>query len=291
MITEIARAKVNLTLQVSGRREDGYHLLHSLVVFPDISDRLTFEVSGETSLGVEGARAADLAAGLTGLDPKSNLVLRAAKSLQEAFGVSQGARITLEKNLPVAAGIGGGSADAAAAIRGLLKLWSLQPNEEKLRDIALELGADVPVCLFGRSAIMSGIGEIVQPVTNLVPHWLVLVNCGRPVPTGTVFRGLDISHTGDALCHAPEDPKSFSGLMEYLEFGKNDLQKPAIALEPEIQACLDALEVCENIALARMSGSGATCFGLFEHEVDARAAERTLISGRPDWWVCAGKVF
>lgn len=285
MITEIARAKVNLTLHVTGRREDGYHLLHSLVVFPDIFDRLTFEAADEISLALEGPRAGDLTA-----DLKSNLVLRAAKDLQEAFGVTRGARIVLEKNLPTAAGIGGGSADAAAALRGLLKLWSLQPDEAKLLDIALRLGADVPVCLASCSALMSGTGEVVQPVQDLVPHWLVLANCGRPVPTGSVFRDLDISAGSEASHQAPEELSSFSGLIEYLGSARNDLQKSAIALEPEIQQCLDALRACDQIALARMSGSGATCFGLFEHEADARAAQHALASLHPNWWIYAGKV-
>ena len=286
MITEIARAKVNLTLHVTGRREDGYHMLQSLVVFPDIFDRLTFEADDEISLALEGPRAADL----KGFDPQSNLVLRAAKDLQQAFGVTQGARIVLEKNLPTAAGIGGGSADAAAALRGLHKLWSLQPDEAKLVDIALGLGADVPVCLASCSAIMSGIGEVVQPVQDLVPHWLVLANCARPVPTGSVFRDLDMSGGSEASRQAPKDLSSFSRLTEYLDSARNDLQKPAIALEPEIQQCLDALRAGDEIALARMSGSGATCFGLFEHEAAARAARHALASLHPDWWICAGKV-
>lgn len=290
MITESARAKVNLTLHVTGQREDGYHLLHSLVVFPDIFDRLTFEAADEISLALEGPRAGDLATDMKELDLKSNLVLCAAKDLQQAFGVTQGARIVLEKNLPTAAGIGGGSADAAAALRGLLKLWSLQPDEVKLVDIALGLGADVPVCLASCSALMSGIGEVVQPVQDLVPHWLVLANCGRPVPTGSVFRDLDISAGSEASHQAPEGLSSFSGLTEYLGSARNDLQKPAIALEPEIQQCLDALRACDQIALARMSGSGATCFGLFEQEADARAARHALASLHPDWWVYAGKV-
>lgn len=285
MITEIARAKVNLTLHVTGRREDGYHLLNSLVVFPDIFDRLTFEAADEISLALEGPRTGDLTT-----DLKSNLVLRAAKDLQQAFGVTRGARIVLEKNLPTAAGIGGGSADAAAALRGLLELWSLQPDEAKLLDIALGLGADVSVCLASCSALMSGIGEVVQPVNGLVPHWLVLANCGRPVPTGSVFRDLDISGGSEASPQAPEGLSSFSRLTEYLGSARNDLEKPAIALEPEIQHCLEALRACDQIALARMSGSGATCFGLFEHEADARAARHALASLYPDWWVCAGKV-
>lgn len=286
MITETARAKVNLTLQVKARRADGYHLLESLVVFPDVGDELTFEPSRDLGLVVTGSHKSELDA----LDPKDNLVARAAEFLKKEFEVRQGACITLKKELPIASGIGGGSADAAAAIRGLIRLWSLPAEEKRLQEIALGLGADVPVCLESGSAIMSGVGEIIEPVLTLPPFWLVLVNCDRKVSTSAVFQSLDLPEPNKAPNLTPGKFSSFSSLIELLVAGGNDLQEAAITLEPDIQVCLDVLSACDGIALARMSGSGATCFGIFENEGDARRAAETLTSRHPDWWVRAAKV-
>lgn len=283
MITEFARAKVNLTLHITGRRSDGYHLLDSLVVFPDIGDRLTIEGASVLSLDVTGPEAADLGG-------QDNLILRAAKSLQEAFDVSQGAHIVLEKNLPVASGIGGGSADAAAAIRGLCALWSLNPDVSALHALALNLGADVPVCLGGASAMMSGIGDIVEPIEGLPAFHLVLVNCRRPVSTAAVFKSLNASEMTAAPSRISYANVSFSMMIESLAARTNDMQEPAILLEPEISTCLKSLTACDGVALTRMSGSGATCFGIFESRSLAEAARRDLSQRHPHWWIRAATV-
>ena len=178
-----ARAKVNLYLQVTGKRPDGYHELDSLMVFPDVGDELSLERATELSLEVDGPFAAALEA-----EGPDNLVLRAARALGALAGGGQGARLRLTKNLPVAAGIGGGSADAAAALRGLVRLWGLEVPEARLQALALELGADVPPCLESRPVFARGIGEILTPAPSLPPFWMVLVNPGVPVQTPAVFK-------------------------------------------------------------------------------------------------------
>lgn len=283
MITEFARAKVNLTLHITGRRSDGYHFLESLVVFPDIGDRLTFESAADLSLDITGP-------GSTELDDEDNLIMRAAKSLQETFDVGSGAHITLEKNLPVASGIGGGSADAAAALRGLCALWSLNPDAKALHAIALKLGADVPVCLESTSAMMSGVGDLVEPLSGPPEFHMVLVNCRKPVSTAAVFRSLKVPEVTAAPSRNSYANTSFSKLIESLAAGINDMQEPAILLEPEIKACLESLAACNGVALTRMSGSGATCFGIFEKKEQAETARRDLRQRHPLWWVEAALV-
>lgn len=283
MITEFARAKVNLTLHITGRRSDGYHLLESLVVFPGIGDRLTFESAPDLNLEITGPGAAELG-------DEENLIMRAAKSLQEAFDVSRGAKIILEKNLPVASGIGGGSADAAAALRGLCTLWSLTPDAEALHALALDLGADVPVCLESTSAMMSGIGGKIVPVTGLPEFHMVLVNCRKPVSTAAVFRSLNAPEVTAAPSPVSYIDISFSKLIESLAVGTNDMQEPTILLEPEINTCLESLAACDGALLTRMSGSGATCFGIFEQKGQAETAQRDLRQRHPHWWIEAATV-
>lgn len=295
MISEFAPAKVNLTLNVMGRRPDGYHVLESLVVFPDIGDQLTFENDSDVSLDVTGP-------GADGLAGEDNLVLRAAKALRETFQVTRGAHIVLEKRLPVASGIGGGSADAAAALRGLCALWSLVPDVAVLQAIALKLGADVPVCLLGKSAMMTGIGDSVEPVEGLPGFHMVLVNCRKPVSTAAVFEALNVSgnvsgEVSGSVSKMRSEPLpgvksgcSFSELIEDLAATHNDLQTAALLLEPEIGTCLEDLSICDGAALARMSGSGATCFALFEGQLEAEAASAQISARHPDWWVRAAAV-
>jgi len=276
-VVEAARAKVNLTLQITGRRPDGYHELESLVVFAGVGDELRFAPAGEIGLTLEGPFAAALSAG------GDNLVLRAAHRLAEALDEPRGAAITLTKNLPVASGIGGGSADAAAALRGLLRLWQRTLAEGALRDLALNLGADVPVCLRGDPVVMSGIGEKLTPVAALPPLWLLLVNSGVAVSTAAVFKAREgaFSAPGEPL------PPSLGlpALVQWLEQHRNDLEAPACALAPEIAEVLAALRALAQCLLARMSGSGATCFGLFEDETAVRQAAEALALQFPDWWV------
>lgn len=265
-----APAKVNLALHVTGRRADGYHLLDSLVVFADVGDRLRAEPAEHLTLEVTGPRAAGVPV------DGSNLVLRAAA----AFGRGQGARIVLDKHLPAAAGIGGGSSDAAAALRVLADLWQCPLPDD---DAVLALGADVPVCLHGRPARMQGIGERLDPLPDLPPAWLVLVNPGVGVPTAAVFRGL--ARRDNPPMPAPVVWPDAAALAAWLQQTRNDLEPPARAVAPVIGTVIDRLAATQGCLLARMSGSGATCFGLFASPSDAAAAAAALRDEQPDWWV------
>lgn len=267
-----APAKVNLALHVTGRRPDGYHLLDSLVVFADVGDWLRIEPSESLSLTVTGPRAAGVPA------DRRNLIWRAA----ELFPPGLGAEITLEKHLPHAGGVGGGSADAAAALRGLADLWDLPlPGP----DAVLSLGADVPVCLMGRPARMSGIGEALSLLPPLPPLWLVLVNPGVEVPTGAVFSALE-RRDNSPLPDIPEDGWAAAAEMAgWLCRGRNDLEAPALAEVPVIGEVLGLLNARPGCLLARMSGSGGTCFGLFADAGAAADAARMIGAERPEWWV------
>lgn len=282
-IVEGAPAKINLSLRISGRRADGYHDLRSLVVFAGVGDRLTAETATELTLDLGGPYAAALAN-----DP-DNLVLRAARLLRERSGVARGARLRLEKNLPVASGIGGGSADAAAALRALTRLWDIDPGA--LGDIAASLGADVPVCLDARPAMMSGIGEKIARLAALPRFHLVLVNPGIALATGEVFRAL----AAPPLRHAPVAPAApaFATLDEmigWLAGEANDLEEPARRLAPQIEAVLAALGASKGCRLARMSGSGATCFGIYADEAAAKAAATAIARKHSSWWIAASAV-
>lgn len=274
-----AWAKVNLTLHVTGRRPDGYHELDSLVVFAGVGDTLEITAAEDLSLSLEGPFASALDAA------ESNLALRAARSLREGFGATAGARLRLVKRLPVAAGLGGGSADAAAALRGLAHFWALGAPEDALHEIAARLGADVPACLTARPSLLSGVGELVQAAPPLPGFWLVLVNPGVPLSTPAVFK----ARGGPFSAPQPwtEAPGTARELAVRLAEGRNDLEAPAIALVPAIAQVLSALRATPACLLARMSGSGATCFGLYETEAAARAAARRLGADQADWWVAA----
>jgi 4-diphosphocytidyl-2-C-methyl-D-erythritol kinase len=274
---EIARAKVNLYLHVTGRREDGYHLLDSLVMFADVGDQITIAPSNTLTLTQAGPFGNALP------DPSENLVMRAAIALQDLHDIEAGAHITLTKNLPVASGIGGGSADAAAALRGLCQLWGIDPSSDAVLDLALSLGADVPVCLRGRSTIMRGIGESFTDIQDCPPTPAVLVNPGVGVSTPTVFK----ARTGDFSPGIDWDAGRGTTLAERLGHTRNDLEPPAISLSPVIDDVLSALTDLEGVQLARMSGSGATCFGLFANTEAAQAGAARLRSDHPDWWATA----
>jgi 4-diphosphocytidyl-2-C-methyl-D-erythritol kinase len=272
-LIEPAPAKVNLFLHVTGRRGDGYHLLDSLVVFAGIGDVLHAQPANELSLRLAGPFGAALAG------EQDNLVLRAARAL-----AGTGARLTLEKNLPVASGIGGGSADAAAALRLLSRMWNLAPPD--LPGIALTLGADVPVCLDGRPSRMGGVGERLDPAPSIPVCGLVLVNPGVAVATADVFRARRGGWSAPAgLPHSWPDVGAMAGDLRDL---RNDLQPPAIALQPAIGDVIAALEATPGCRLARMSGSGATCFGLFDDPLVAAEAATRL--RRPDWWTWGGSL-
>jgi 4-diphosphocytidyl-2-C-methyl-D-erythritol kinase len=277
-----APAKVNLYLHVTGRRPDGYHLLDSLVVFAGVGDKLSFAPADDLSLTVTGPGAGALAV------EADNIVLRAARSLAERLGRRPDAAITLEKHLPVAAGIGGGSADAAATLRGLLDLWQADLGEAALRELGLSLGADLPVCLAGRPTQMSGVGEILAPAVKLPPAWLVLVNPRLALSTPAVFKARSGGFTPAApLTEPPRDARHLAAL---LAERRNDLAPPAMALEPKVGEMLDAIAATDSCLLARMSGSGATCFGLFANAETARSAADRLAARHPGWWAAAAAI-
>lgn len=292
-VREFAPAKVNLTLHVTGRRADSYHLLDSLVVFADTGDVLTAAPAppGELSLWITGPNAGPLQVE----PPEDNLVLRAARALrgwrEERGLIDRGAALTLEKNLPVASGIGGGSADAAAALRALVRLWALKIPQADLMRLALGLGADVPVCLRGRAALMRGIGEELASAPPLPDLWLVLASPGVPVPTGAVFRALDLgSVTALGAPPLPDRMATAEEAAAAFRRGRNDLEGPARALAPQVGEALDALASTPGALLARMSGSGATCFALYADEAAAREAAEALAAEHPHWWITAARV-
>jgi 4-diphosphocytidyl-2-C-methyl-D-erythritol kinase len=277
-VREFAPAKINLHLHVVGQREDGYHLLDSLVVFGGAGDWLSVSPADDLSLTVAGPFAAGLAS-----EP-DNLVLRAARGLADAAGIRPTGALVLEKNLPVASGIGGGSADAAATLRLLCRYWGVAPD---LDGLARALGADVPVCLAGRPSVMSGIGEVLAPAPPLPMAGLVLVNPGVAVSTPAVFRARSDGFSEPA--RLPGDGwEGIEELVVSLSKARNDLEAPARSLAPAIGDALGVLAAVPGCLLARMSGVGATCFGLF---ASARAAREAADGIRRDgWWVWGGRM-
>jgi 4-diphosphocytidyl-2-C-methyl-D-erythritol kinase len=280
---EPAPAKVNLFLHVTGRREDGYHLLDSLAVFGPVADRLEAAPAAALSLSVAGPFGAALA------DEADNLVLRAARALAEAAGAAppgRGAALRLTKRLPVASGIGGGSADAAAALRLLDRLWGLGFGAERLAVLAAALGVDVPVCVRSRPARMGGVGGDLSPAPMLPECGLLLANPGAALATAAVFRARVGGFSAPAAL--PPGWADAAGMTRDLRALRNDLEAPAMALCPAVGEVLAALRALPGCLLARMSGSGATCFGLFAHPAGAeRAADR--LPAR--WWRAAGGLY
>ncbi|MEM6677391.1 MAG: 4-(cytidine 5'-diphospho)-2-C-methyl-D-erythritol kinase [Pseudomonadota bacterium] len=276
--TERALAKVNLYLHLRGLREDGYHLLESLVVFPGLGDVLEVEDGPGLGLTLDGPFAWDLPA------DGDNLVLQAAERLAAAAGIARPrAALRLQKNLPVASGIGGGSADAAAALRLLSRSWGVEVPEA----LALALGADVPVCLACAPRLMEGIGERLSPAPALPPLWIVLVNPLVQVETRAVFRETT-EKEGAAMAPPPPDGFADPGsALAWLATGRNDLEPAARRLCPPVARVLDALS---DAPLARMSGSGATCFALYPEREAAMAKAAELRDGEPGWWTAAAPV-
>lgn len=275
-LEEQAPAKVNLALRVTGRRADGCHELDSVVAFTAWADRLTFARARELTLELGGPCAAALAG------QPGNLVLQAARRLADHAGCAPHVRIVLDKRIPVAAGLGGGSADAAATLRGLSRLWRLGLTQSDLVPLALGLGADVPVCLGSRSARMRGIGECIQPI-ELPALDLVLANPGHAVSTAQVFGGLGpVAAAGEP---ARAMPTERTDLLAWLRARGNDLEGPARRLAPPIAEVLDALRAQPGCRLAGMSGSGATCFGVFDTAPAAARAAGSVRQARPGWWV------
>ena len=280
--SEPAPAKVNLTLRILGRRADGYHDLESLVVFARLADEVTLTLDAAFGLDVDGPTAA--AAG----DDADNLVLRAARELVGRTDGLRLGRFALTKRIPVAAGLGGGSSDAAAALRLIMRVNGIARDNARVMDAARATGADVPVCLDPRPRVMRGIGDVLSAPRDLPELPAVLVNPAVPVPTRDVFGKLGLA-PGERRGVASEVDagrlKERGALIDYLASQPNDLEAPAIALQPVIADVLRALARQEGCLLARMSGSGATCFGLFETEAAATKAGKELSPSQPAWWV------
>ena len=277
-----APAKLNLYLHVVGRRHDGYHLLDSLVAFAAIGDELTLAPAADLALEVDGPFGDNLDA--------DNLVLKAARALAAQAGRTPGAAIRLTKRLPVASGIGGGSADAAATLRGLNRLWNLGLPERALAQIGLGLGADVPVCVAGVPSFFGGIGDEIASAGPLPRAHVVLANPGAPLATAAVFRARAQGVAGGG-CSQParwtDAVPDALALVGLLAKRSNDLTATAIGLLPAIADVLAALEQVPACLLARLSGSGATCFGLFAERGGAREAAAAIGAAHPDWWVVA----
>ena len=269
---ETARAKLNLALHVRGREPDGYHRIETIFAFAEHGDELRVAPGVGLTLAVEGPFAAALGG------EGDNLVLRAARSLRAHYGIEAGAALTLEKRLPVASGIGGGSADAAAALRLLARWWGIEAPEEALLALARPLGADVPACLLSRSVRGDGRGDTLRPIApgpySGAP--VLLVNPGVPVSTATVFRSWSGEDGGP--------------LPERVDAARNDLEAPAIAAVPAIGAVLDRLRGAGGVRLARMSGSGATCFALFGLPEERDRAASRIAAEQPGWWQLASRL-
>ena len=289
MLSEEGRAKVNLSLRVFGRRVDGYHDLESVVAFADCADRLTLVPGSELSLKTTGPLAQ--ACG----EARDNLVLKAAMLLAARVPDLKVGAFTLDKVLPVAAGIGGGSADAAAALRLLARLNDLALDDSRVLEVALQTGADVPVCLASRACDMTGVGDKLLPL-NLPKIPCVLVNPCVPVATRDVFQALGLRN-GQLLVGAtdilrgtdwPEPGASVEDWVEVLAASSNDLEEPAMRIQPVIGEVISALLATNGAWLARMSGSGATCFAIYENTAEAGRAAEKIRGARPQWWVHAG---
>jgi 4-diphosphocytidyl-2-C-methyl-D-erythritol kinase len=281
LLVEGAPAKVNLTLRVIGRRADGYHDIESLVVFAQEGDRLSFALGDGLALAVRGPRAPSVGA------DADNLVLKAARALATNVERLKLGSFVLDKHLPVAAGIGGGSADAAAALRLLARANGLAHDDPRLFAAARATGADVPVCLDPRPRLMRGIGDVLTAPLSLPPLPAVLVNPGVAVATKEVFAALGLAPgQSRTVSDSTGVPTQHPALTKYLADHRNDLEPAAVSLQPVIADVLAALRTSPGCRLARMSGSGATCFGLFG-AADAAAAARTLEAAHSGWWVRA----
>ncbi|MGL4635896.1 MAG: 4-(cytidine 5'-diphospho)-2-C-methyl-D-erythritol kinase [Beijerinckiaceae bacterium] len=285
IVSVSAPAKLNLALNITGRRADGYHELDSLFAFCDLSDELAITHADELTLSVTGSWAGHITA------DSDNLVLRAAQMLREHTKVIKGASIQLTKHIPVAAGLGGGSADAAAALRGLNRFWNSGCSEEVLLSLAARLGADVPACLASKPVLARGIGEVLTPLPALRACGVLLVNPRVETPTPQVFKAFARANAVIAQRQLVSLEQSFANLdalVEALRPRGNDLLEAATSVSSVIADVLDALHVLPDCRYAHLSGSGATCFALFETEALAKAAAKELSEARLDWWSWAG---
>jgi len=287
MIRVFAPAKINLYLHVTGRLDNGYHTLDSLIAFTDIGDDITIEPSADFEFHVTGPYGAHFSTKETDASPNSsNLVVQAAWALARAGHTMLPVKITLTKNLPLAAGIGGGSSDAAAALWGLCEALGIPRASAFLPDLMLELGADVPVCFTCQPARVRGVGDVLDPAPMMPEIPVVLVNPGIPCPTAKVFSLYGGPYRENIVL--PRSFESVHDLVKFLRGCQNDLQEAAMDLVPPIREAINALHAENNCIFSALSGSGATCFGLFESHRSAQEAARNLALRYPQWWIKAG---
>ncbi|MBT5185507.1 MAG: 4-(cytidine 5'-diphospho)-2-C-methyl-D-erythritol kinase [Kordiimonadaceae bacterium] len=280
----LAPAKINLDLLITGRRDDGYHLLDSIVVFTELGDHLTAEISDKLSLNISGPFADGLKA------DENNLIIKAANLICDNAGISPNIKFNLVKNLPISSGIGGGSADAAAALKLCMELLAININEKILNHIALKLGADVPVCLISETSHMQGIGEKITKINFKTPLHILLVNPMISVSTPNIFNQYAKLSTGFDQNRLLTTKEIHLPLMlDILKVSGNSLSEAALNVEPEIYKVLQALSETQGILLTRLSGSGATCFALYDNKENCLNAANKLKIDRPNWWICNTK--
>jgi 4-diphosphocytidyl-2-C-methyl-D-erythritol kinase len=287
VLTIFAPAKLNLYLHVTGRLDNGYHTLDSLIAFADIGDSIDIEPAQDFEFHVRGPYEKIFSPKELDASPNSaNIAVQAAWALARAAQKTLNIRVTLTKNLPLASGLGGGSSDAAAVIWGLCEWWNILRNTHYLPGLMAKLGADVPVCFSCKASRVRGIGDVLDPAPPIGETPIVLVNPGRHCSTAEVFA--HFSGTYKEPMPLPPSLENFKDLIAFLKSRENDLQPPALEVAPEIASALKLLENQKGCAFTRMSGSGATSFGLFENEAHAQKAAKTIAAKNPGWWVKAG---
>lgn len=277
IISFFAPAKINLYLHVTAKRNDGYHLIESLVTFVDCGDHISVAPSNKLELTIKGPFSNDLTSN------NDNLVIKAAMLLADFAGIKAKANILITKELPIASGIGGGSADAAATLHALTQLWGISVSTKDLHILAKKLGADVPVCLKAVTSIITGVGENIMPITQLPKLWAILVNPMISVSTAEVFANYHNEFSNPQPY--TDKPKNAKELANSLSKFRNDLTSAALLVAPTIENVLSAVEATHNQLLTRLSGSGATCFALFRTKSDAISAARSLHAKYPLWWI------
>jgi 4-diphosphocytidyl-2-C-methyl-D-erythritol kinase len=281
----LAPAKINLDLLITGRRGDGYHLLDSVVVFTELGDEITVEKSDKLSLNISGPFADNL------IVSDDNLILKAAEIVCKEYGVKPNLKFHLVKNLPVSSGIGGGSADASAALKLSTDMLNLKVSQKRLGEIALSLGADVPVCLRSTTTLMQGVGEILTPLTLSESLNMLLVNPSVSVSTTKIFQNYKLTMNGfDQLRKYNIDHIHDRLIVETLVNSRNALEVVACSIEPEILNALETLKIQQGVLLSRMSGSGATCFGIFDTRENCLKAQKAIKTDNSNWWVEATRI-
>jgi 4-diphosphocytidyl-2-C-methyl-D-erythritol kinase len=282
-VFEKAHAKINLYLHVTGKLESGYHTLDSLFVFTDFGDDIYVQKSKETSFEISGKFSSDLKK-----DKKNNLVMKAYELLKKEFNINENAKITLIKNLPIASGVGGGSSDAGATIRALQKLWDIETSQEQINNLALKIGADVPSCVYAKPCFVSGVGEKIIPAGKVEEFGILLVNPLIEISTPEIFKNRRDGFSKS--CPFEIKGASKSDVIKELSYRKNDLYNPASLIAPEIKDVISETSKTKGCLLSRMSGSGATCFGLYKDSEQAKQAKEELEKRLKGYWIESSKI-